>query len=76
MGAVRRLGTERGLDMLQPLATPFDSASLHERVATLARKTAQREPVIDAPHCRSRSRGQKNFFRKGIGWKSSLRYVH
>ena len=48
MGAVQRLGTERGLDMLQPLATPFDSASLHERVATLARKTAQREPVIDA----------------------------
>jgi DNA-binding response OmpR family regulator len=48
MGAVQRLGTERGLDMLQPLATPFDSTSLHERVAALARKAAQREPVIDA----------------------------
>jgi EAL domain-containing protein (putative c-di-GMP-specific phosphodiesterase class I) len=48
MGAVQRLGTECGLDMLQPLASPFDSTSLHERVAALARNAAQREPVIDA----------------------------
>jgi EAL domain-containing protein (putative c-di-GMP-specific phosphodiesterase class I) len=34
--------------MLPPLVTPFDSTSLHESVAALARKEAQREPVIDA----------------------------
>ena len=48
VGAVRQLGTQRRLDMLPPLATPFDSTSLHESVAALARKEAQREPVIDA----------------------------
>ena len=49
VGAVRQLGTQRRLDMLPPLAgLPFDSTSLHESVAALARKEAQREPVIDA----------------------------
>ena len=48
VAAVRQLGTQRGLEMLPPLVTPFDSASLHESVAVVARKEAQREPVIDA----------------------------
>ena len=48
VGAVQELGTQCLLDMLPPLATPFDSTSLHESVAALARKEAQREPVIDA----------------------------
>ena len=48
VGAVRQLGSQRRLDMLPPLVTPFNSASLHQSVAALARKEAQREPVIDA----------------------------
>src|SRR5262249_18287032 len=38
VGAVRQLGSQRRLDMLPPLVTPFNSASLHQSVAALARK--------------------------------------
>lgn len=48
VAAVRHLGMQRRLEMLPPLVTPFDSASLHQSVAALARKDTQLEPVIDA----------------------------
>jgi EAL domain-containing protein (putative c-di-GMP-specific phosphodiesterase class I) len=48
VAAVGQLGTQRGIEMLPPLVTPFDSTSLHESVAAFARKEAQRAPVIDA----------------------------
>ena len=48
VAAVRQLGTQRRLEMLPPLVTPFDSTSLHESVGALAPKEAQPEPVIDA----------------------------
>jgi EAL domain-containing protein (putative c-di-GMP-specific phosphodiesterase class I) len=48
VAAVGQLGTQRGIEMLPPLITPFDSTSLHESVAAFARKEAQRAPVIDA----------------------------
>ena len=48
VAAVRQLGIQRGLEMLPPLVTPFDSASLQESVAALARKDGQSAPVIDA----------------------------
>ena len=61
VGAVRQLGTHRRLDMLPPLATPFDSTSLHESVTALARKEAQREPMIDATEALDR-----------VGWSSGI----
>jgi hypothetical protein len=48
VAAVRQLGTQRGLEMLPPLVTPFDSTSLQESVAALARRESQQEPMIDA----------------------------
>ena len=48
VAAVQELGEQLGIAMLPTLATPFDSGSLRNSVATLLPIEAPPSPVIDA----------------------------
>ncbi len=51
--AVQELGERLGMEMLPPLATPFDGANLRNSVETLLQIEAPPSPVIDAAEAMS-----------------------
>ena len=53
VAAVQELGRRLGMEMLPPLATPFDGASLRNSVETLLQIEAPPNPVIDAAEAMS-----------------------
>jgi EAL domain-containing protein (putative c-di-GMP-specific phosphodiesterase class I) len=48
VAAVRQLCEQRGIDLLPPLITPFDNASLRACVTTILQPEGRPAPVIDA----------------------------